>query len=63
MGEGGGAQRPVRQSQGYHQLIEMKFCFRDSQKSMPDAKFEPGNFSSFGDMTSQNFPFKKGTSH
>ena len=30
---------------------------------MPDAKFEPGSFSSFGDMTSQNFPLKKGTSH
>ena len=30
---------------------------------MPNAKFESGSFSSFGDMTSQNFPLKKGTSH
>ena len=28
---------------------------------MPDAKFSSGNFSGFGDMTSQNFPLKKGT--
>ena len=32
-------------------------------KSIPDAKFESGSFSSFGDMTSQIFPWKKGTSH
>ena len=32
-------------------------------KSIPDAKFESGSFSSFGDMTSQNLPRKKGTSH
>ena len=31
-------------------------------KSIPDAKFEVNSFS-FGDMTSQNFPQKKGTSH
>ena len=30
---------------------------------MPDAKFESGSFSIFGDMTSQNFYLKKGTSH
>ena len=30
-------------------------------KSIPDAKFESGSSSSFGDMTSQNFPSKKGT--
>ena len=29
---------------------------------MPDAKFESGDFSRFGDMTSQNFPLKKGMS-
>ena len=28
---------------------------------MPDAKFEYGSFSGFGDMTSQNFSLKKGT--
>ena len=31
-----------------------------SHKSMSDAKFESGTLSSFGDMTSQNFPLKKG---
>ena len=30
-----------------------------SHKSMPDAKFESGSFSSFGDMRAQNFPLKK----
>ena len=30
---------------------------------MPYAKFEADSSSSFGDMTSQNFPQKKGTSH
>ena len=32
-------------------------------KSIPDVKFESGSHSSFGDMTSQNFPQKKGRSH
>ena len=32
-------------------------------KSIPDAKFESGSSSSFGDMASQNFPRKNGTSH
>ena len=32
-------------------------------KSIPDAKFESGSSFSFGDMASQNFPQKKGTSH
>ena len=32
-------------------------------KSIPDAKFEVDSFFSFGDMTSQNFLQKKGTSH
>ena len=51
-------------SQNYHQLIEIKFCMGHcSYKSMPDAKFESGSFSSFGYMTSQNFPLKKVTSH
>ena len=30
-------------------------------KSIPDAKFEVDSSFSFGDMTSQNFPQKKGT--
>ena len=32
-------------------------------KSIPDAKFEVDSSFSFGDMTSQNFPQKKGMSH
>ena len=32
-------------------------------KSIPDAKFEVDSSFSFGDMMSQNFPQKKGTSH
>ena len=32
-------------------------------ESIPDAKFEFDSSSSFGDMTSQNFPRKKGMSH
>ena len=32
-------------------------------KSIPDAASESDSSSSFGDMTSQNFPQKKGTSH
>ena len=32
-------------------------------KSIPDAKFEADSSFSFGDMTSQIFPRKKGTSH
>ena len=31
-----------------------------SYKSIPDAKFEVNSSFSFGDMTSQNFPQKKG---
>ena len=34
-----------------------------NHKNIPDAKFESASFSSFGDITSQNFPQKKGTSH
>ena len=33
------------------------------KKSIPDANFEVDSSSSFGDMTLQNFPGKKGTSH
>ena len=32
-------------------------------ESIPDAKFETDSTSTFGDMTSQNFPQKKGTHH
>ena len=47
-----------------NEMIEMKVCMNHyGHKSMPDAKFGSGSFSSFGDMTSQNFPLQKGTSH
>ena len=32
-------------------------------KNIADAKFKSDSSSSFGDMASQNFPRKKGTSH
>ena len=32
-----------------------------NDKSIPDANFEAGSSSSFGDMMSKNFPQKKGT--
>ena len=45
-------------------MNEIKLCMSYySHKSMPDAKFEYGRFSIFGNMTSQNFSLKKGTSH
>ena len=40
--------------------INMKHCMSHyTHKSIPDAKFEAGSSSSFGDMTSQNFPRRK----
>ena len=63
-GGGGGLRGPDAKHQGYHQPIEMKLCIHQySHKSMPDAKFESGSCSSFGDMTSQNFPLKRATTH
>ena len=63
----------VRQARGersgckklrYHQPTEMKLCVSlYSHKSMPDAKFDSVSFSIFGNMTWQNWPLKKGTSH
>ena len=42
----------------------MKLCMSHyNHKSIPDAEFESGSSSSFGDMTSQNFHRKKGTNH
>ena len=53
---------PDAKNQGY--LIEMKlYMSQYSHGSMPDANFESGSISGFGDMTSQNFPLKRGTSH
>ena len=51
-------------NQSQYQAIEMKLCMSHySNKSIPDANFEVDSYSSFGDMTSQIFPQKKGTSH
>ena len=59
---GGGSSDAKNHS--YHQPIEVKFCVSHySHKSMPDAKFESGSFPSFGDLTTQNFPLKKGRNH
>ena len=42
----------------------MKLCISHYvHKSIPDAKFEADSPFSFGNMMSQNFPRKKGTSH
>ena len=63
-GGGGGLIDLDAKNQGYHQLIEMKLCMSHfSHKSMPDAKFESGSLSIFGDTMSQIFPLKKGMSH
>ena len=60
----GGLRGPDAKNQSQHQPIEMKlFMSHYSHKSIPDAKFEADSSSSFGDMKSQNFPRKKGTSH
>ena len=61
---GGGVNGPDAKNQGKHQLIEMKLCMSHYiHKSIPHAKFEADSSSSFGDMTSQNFPRNKGTNH
>ena len=42
----------------------MKLCMSHYiHKSIADAKFESDSCSIFADVTSQNFPRKKGTSH
>ena len=42
----------------------MKLCVSHYiHGSIPDVKFDPDSSLSFGDMMSQNFPRKKGTSH
>ena len=60
----GGLRGPDAKNRSEHQPIKMKFGMSHyGHKSIPDAKFESDSSSSFGDMTSQNFPRKKGTSH
>ena len=55
---------PDAKIQGYHQPIEVKRCMSQYiYKSLHDATFKCGSFSSFGDMRSQNFLLKRGTSH
>ena len=52
---------PDAKNQSKHQPIEMKLGMSHYRhKSIPDAKFESGSSSRFGDMTSQIFPRKKG---
>ena len=61
-GRGRGLRGLDTKNQSYRQPIEMKLCLSQySHKNMPDAKFESGGFSSFGGMTSQNFPLKRGS--
>ena len=63
-GGGGGLRGPDAKNQSYHLSIEMKLCMSHYiHKRIPDAKLEADSSSSLGDMTSQNFPRKKGTSH
>ena len=63
-GPGGGLRGPDAKNQSKHQLIEIKLCVGHYiYKGIPDAKFEVDSSFSFGDMMSQNFPQKKGTSH
>ena len=60
---GGGLRGSNAKNQCYHQPIKMKLCMHHyNHKIMPDAKVESGSFYSFGNMTSQNFSLKRGTS-
>ena len=70
-GGGGGEGRERKElrgldakNQGQHHSIKMKrYLSHDNHKSIPATKFKADSSSSFEDMTSQNFPRKKGTSH
>ena len=48
-------------SNAYHacRLERVSLASHYGHKSIPDAKFESDRSSSFGDMTSQNFPRKR----
>ena len=45
------------------QMPKIKVTINRLKLNLANAKFEFGSFSTFGDMTSQNFPLKRGTSH
>ena len=67
-GEGGrverGAEAQMPKIKVYINRIEMKLGVSHyDHKSIPDTNVESGSSSSFEDMTSQNFPRNKGTSH
>ena len=64
-GPGGGVQtHECQKSVLTSQLIEMKLGMGHyGHKSIPDANIEFGSSFSFRDLTSQNLPQKKGTSH
>ena len=60
----GGLRGPDAKNQGQYRPTEMKLGMSHyGHESIRDAKFESGSSSSFGDITSQNFPEKKGMSH
>ena len=60
----GGSRGPDAIYQSYHHLIKIKLCMSHySHKGMPDANFESGSFSIFGDFMSQKLPLRKETSH
>ena len=64
-GRGEGLRGPDAKNQVQHKMIEngMKLCTSHyARKIILDAKFEADSYSSFGDMTSQNFPQKNGRS-
>ena len=50
---GGGRTGPHPKNQTYHHAINLKrkFCMSHSYRTIPDAKFEFGIISIFGDMT------------
>ena len=59
-----GLRGPDAKNRDQHQPIKMKFSMNHyGHESIPAAKFESDSSSSFEDMTSQNVPQKKGTSH
>ena len=55
---------PGPRRQGYGHRIDLKFTTNNgTDHTSEHAKFEVIGYSTFRDMTSQKFPFQKGTSH
>ena len=60
----GGLRGLDAKNQGQHQPIEIKLCISHYiYKSIPHEKSKVDRSYNLGDMTSQNYPRKKGTSH